>query len=273
MKQIKKTLSIFMVAIFVMAGILGNGTAKATVLIPKINYLGVDHSPLVVGDTEKFTITSEYDGLVQYKAFIFDGEKWSELTSGYGEAVDAKTPYVLPETSAFKLGKYKLSIWVKRAGVASVNEKGYDTFYIASLNCVTRDNANRVYANGDAKVETKGLTVKLNGIENIGGIKGPYLYRLFIFNPTTGLWSSGAKEYTETPSYTFKEAGTYVVIVHINTVNSTTWKNYEAGIKKGSYEAWKTIVVNVDDGTKVFDTSVKAATVGTSKCNFNSGWY
>ena len=26
-------------------------------------------------------------------------KKWSELTSGYGAAVDAKTPYVLPETS------------------------------------------------------------------------------------------------------------------------------------------------------------------------------
>ena len=76
MKQIKKTLSIFMAAVFVMAGILGNVTAKAAVVaIPIINYVGVDHSPLVVGDTEKFTVTSKYEGQVQYRAFLFDGKE------------------------------------------------------------------------------------------------------------------------------------------------------------------------------------------------------
>jgi hypothetical protein len=249
MKQFKKTLSIFMVAIFVIAGVLDNVTAKAVVInlvTPIINYVGVEHSPLVVGDTEKFTVTSKYDGLVQYRAFLFDGKKWSELTNGYGIAVDAKTPYVLPETPAFKLGEHKLSVWVKRAGKKGTNSnKDYDTYYASVLNCVTRDNASRVYSSGTPKVETNGLTVKFNGIEDIGGIKGPYLYRLHIYNPTTGAWTSAEKEYTETPSYTFKEAGTYMVIIHANTVNSPTWKNYIAGKTKGAYEAFKTIMVTV----------------------------
>ena len=80
MKQIKKTLIIFVAVVIVMAGILGSVTAKAKVLtIPRINYLGVDHSPLVVGDIQRFTVTSKYEGLVQYRAFLFDGEKWEEL--------------------------------------------------------------------------------------------------------------------------------------------------------------------------------------------------
>lgn len=270
MKQFKKTLSIFMVAIFVMGGVLDNVTAKAVVInivTPIINYVGVEHSPLVVGDTEKFTVTSKYDGLVQYRAFLFDGKKWSELTSGYGIAVDAKTPYVLPETPAFKLGEHKLSVWVKRAGKKGTNSnKDYDTYYAPVLNCVTRDNASRVYASGAPKVETNGLTVKFNGIENIGGIKGPYLYRLHIYNPITGAWTSSEKEYTETPSYTFKEAGTYMVIVHANTVNSPTWKNYIAGKTKGAYEAFKTILVTVknEEIVKVFDTTVKATNSGST---------
>ena len=175
------------------------------------------------------------------------------MDAGYSAAVDAKTPYVLPVTRPFKLGKYKLSVWVKRAGTLGINTKGYDTCYTAELNCVSRDDANRVYASGNVKGETNGLTVKVNGIENIGGIKGPYLYRLFVFNPTTGEWSTVAKEYTETPSYTFKVAGTYVVIVHVNTVNSTTWA-------KGGYEALKTVVVTVknEETVKVLDTTVKA---------------
>ena len=218
-----------MVAIFIIVGVVNNVTVKAAQAVgPIINYVGVEHSPLAVGDTEKFTITSKYEGKVQYRAFLFDGRKWSELTSGYGVVVDAKTPYALPENPAFKLGNYKLSVWVKRAGTASYNSKGYDTYYVASLNCVSRDDASRVYVSGAPKVSTKGLTVNFNGIENIGGIEGPYLYRLHIFNPRTGVWTSGAKEYTQTPSYTFKEEGAYMMVVHANTVNSTTWGNYLA---------------------------------------------
>lgn len=109
MKQIKKSLFIFMAVIFVMAGILGSVTAKAAVVVAKcpiINYVGIEHSPLVVGDTETLTVTSaEYEGLVQYRAFLFDGKKWRELSTGYGVAVDSKTPFVLPTTPKMSLGK------------------------------------------------------------------------------------------------------------------------------------------------------------------------
>jgi hypothetical protein len=157
MKQFKHTLSLFMAAIFIFAGTLDNITVKAAQLVsPIINYVGVDHLPLVVGETEKFAITSKYDGQVQYRAFLFDGKTWGELTNGYGVAVDAKTLYLLPETPTFKLGNYKLSVWVKRAGTTGYNSKGYDTYYVAALNCVTRD----VYVSGAPKVEANGLMIK-----------------------------------------------------------------------------------------------------------------
>ena len=59
----------------------------------------------------------------------------------YGVAVDGKTPFILPETKQFKLGKYKLSVWVKRAGTEGVksNASGlgnYDNYYLKELNCV-----------------------------------------------------------------------------------------------------------------------------------------
>ncbi|MGH4124678.1 MAG: leucine-rich repeat domain-containing protein [Clostridium sp.] len=267
MRQIKKTLIIFIAVISVMAGNLGNVVAKAEVVnpvTPIINYVGVDHSPLVVGDTETFTVTSsKFVGKVQYRAFLFDGKKWNELTSGYSAEVDAKTPYVLPKTPAFKSGKYKLSVWVKRAGTTGSIKKSYDNYYAEALNCVTKDNAIRVYAGGAPKVETNGLTFKFNGIENIGGIKGPYLYKLHIYNPRTGVWTSASSEYTETPSYIFKEAGTYMVIVHANTVNSPTWKNYIAGKTKGAYEAFKTIMVTVNDSSvEIFKSTIKPADTG-----------
>ena len=56
MRRIKRKLSIFMVLLFVIAGELGNFAAKAVIpTIPTIAYVGVSHSPLVVGDTEKLT--------------------------------------------------------------------------------------------------------------------------------------------------------------------------------------------------------------------------
>ena len=110
---------------------------------PTINSVNVEHTPLYVGDTEKVTVTSNYIGQVQYKAFLFDGKVWSALSEGYGVAVDASIPFVLPETKQFKLGKYKLSVWVKRAGTEGVkiNAAGlgsYDNYYLKELNCVNK---------------------------------------------------------------------------------------------------------------------------------------
>ncbi|MBW9151377.1 hypothetical protein [Clostridium estertheticum] len=263
MIKIKKILSISLVALFVTVGSLTNVTAKAaTVATPTINYAGVEHSPLVVGDTETFTVTSaKYSGDVQYRAFIGnEAGKWTELTTGYTAAVSSKTPYVLPASKALTLGKYKVSIWVKSAGKTGVksNSTGnFDSYYVAGLNCVSKDDNNRVYTNGAADVAVTGLTAKFNGINQIGGITGPYLYQLFAMNTATGAWSNGAAGYSATPSMTFKEAGTYMLVAHVNTAKSTTWA------KKG-YEGWKTVMVKVtNSSTTIFDTTVKTANFGS----------
>jgi hypothetical protein len=251
MRQIKKTLSIFMAALFVMAGFLGNVTAKAAVtVLPEVTFVGVEHSPLVVGDTETFTVSSKFEGLVQYRAFLYSEKtnKWTELTSGYTEAKDAKTVVELPKTEKFELGKYKLSVWVKQAGVtgktfSKVYKDSYDSYYVASLNCVSRDNANRVYADGVMSVKQEGLKVTINSSDFAGlaGIEGPYKLKLNYFNPTTGTWTANATQYGDKIEYTFPKAGTYVLDVHVNTEKSTTWS-------KG-YESWKLKVITVKEST------------------------
>ena len=179
MIKIKKILSMSLVALFVTVGSLTNVTANAaTVSTPTINYAGIEHSPLVVGDTETFTVTAaKFSGDVQYRAFIGnEAGKWTELTTGYTAAVSSKTPYVLPASKALTLGKYKVSIWVKTAGKTGVKSNAtgnFDSYYVAGLNCVSKDDNNRVYTNGAADVAVTGLTAKFNGINNIGGITGP----------------------------------------------------------------------------------------------------
>ena len=109
--------------------------------LPTISNVVGEHTPLVVGNTEKFKVTSNYEGQVQYKALLFNGTVWSELSMAYGAAVDAKTPFVLPQTKQFKAGKYRLSVWVKRAGTVGVktNASGfgsYDNYSVVDLVCV-----------------------------------------------------------------------------------------------------------------------------------------
>jgi hypothetical protein len=267
MRQIKKTLSIFMAALFVMAGVLGNVTAKAAVtVLPEVTFIGVEHSPLVVGDTETFTVTSKYEGLVQYRAFLYTEKtnKWAELTTGYTVAADAKTVVSLPKTSAFELGKYKLSVWVKKAGTTGIKTTAlgsYDNYLVSNVNCVSRDDANRVYANGVMDVKQEGLKVTINNsdFKGLTGIEGPYKLKLHYFNPTTSTWTKDATVYGDKIEYTFPKAGTYVLDVHVNTLKSTTWA-------KGGYEAWKLKTITVTDNAtvKVFNTTVAAATFGSN---------
>lgn len=252
MKQIKNTLLIFMATVFVMAGILGSVTAKAAVVAkcPIINYVGIEHSPLVVGDTETLTVNSaKYEGLVQYRAFLFDGKKWRELSTGYGAAVDSKTPFVLPTTPRMSLGKKSISVWVKKANTNGITKKGYDSYYAVALNCVSNITSLRVYTSQAANVNVSGLTVKFNGIAGIGGITEPYLYKLFAMNTATGAWSNGASEYAATPSMTFKTAGTYMIIAHVNRGNGIL-----------GFQGYKTVKVTVtaDATATVFYTTVKA---------------
>ena len=58
MKHMKKILILVITTFFVIAGFMGTSKAKAVEVFPTISSVKVGHSPLVVGDTETFTVTS-----------------------------------------------------------------------------------------------------------------------------------------------------------------------------------------------------------------------
>lgn len=255
MNKTKKTFSGLMGALFITANIVGAGSIPVKAAfddMPKLNFVGIEHSPLVVGDTQTFSLTSNYDQDVQYRAFLYSekSSEWTELTDGYTNPQNPKVPYEIKYEKPFELGKYKLSFWIKRAneiGINSNSNGSYDTYYTASLNCVDKDDSNKVYADGDLNYTLEGLKLNINGIKDIGGIPGPYQYKLHYFDPSTGEWIKNATlEYKENGlAYTFPKAGTYVIDVHVNTNNSKTWTNYEADKTntKETYEAWKLAVI------------------------------
>ena len=268
LKILKKSITILVLMLSI--GFM-NSTTYAKEQLPKINFLGMEHSPLVVGDKGNFYVTSNYEGMVQYRVWInkVNTNIWEDITEGYTTAVDAKIPYIISPDRVFAEGKYKLSVWVKRAEGEGVNKgsKGtYDTYYVANLNCVKKDNNNRIYVNNAMDIEkeeyTIGEEVIIKGIHKISGIKGPYKYKLHYFSPSKASdknsgWVKNVTDYDDKIVWTPTEPGIYVLDVHVNTEASTTWNTYLKKSKEnkldnlaGTYEAWKLKIITVKEKTQ-----------------------
>lgn len=246
-------------AVITVSTVDGNYIASSTITVPYaaakeapiITFVGIEHSPLIEGDTENFYLTSVQADKVQYRMFLYSEESGiaQEITNGYTESVAANMPYKLSLDLKFNLGVYKLITWVKAEG--SSNE--YDSMYTANLNCVNKDDENRVYVNNDMDVEKDsyklGDIVKINGIKNVQGIDGPYKYRLHIYNATTNTWVKNVTEYEDEIKWKPTEKGVYVLDVYVNTPNSNTWNKYlndpNSEEVYGTYEAWKLKVIEV----------------------------
>ncbi|MCB2289059.1 glucosaminidase domain-containing protein [Clostridium sp. CS001] len=224
---------------------------------PTISFVGISQSPLIQGDKEKFYLTTKNAKEVQYRMFLFEEKRnlWTELTSGYTEVTSAQVPYEISPEKVFDLGKYKLSVWVRGKG----SNAEYDSSYIAYLNCVNRDDNNRVYLNGDMKIDKEeymlGEDVEINGIENISGMKAPYQYKLHIYNATKNEWSNDITEYSEGKIlWRPKEAGTYVIDVWAMSANSTLWGKVNENPKAKAYEGWKLKVINITKSNTTLTT-------------------
>lgn len=232
---------------------LGNKAVMAEVNVPEVTFVGVDHSPLVVGDHESFYITSKNASMVQYRIFMnkTGSEDLQELTNGYTAAVDARVPYEVKYSNAFELGGYKLYIWVKKAGTDGINtnEKGsYDSIYTANLNCVEKDDNNRVYADDDMDIAkdtyTLGEKVVISGIKNIRGMQAPYKYKIHLFQPekandTNSGWTNSTQSYTDKIEWTPAEPGIYVIDMWATSSDSTA-----------PYESWKLKTIKVVNSDK-----------------------
>ncbi|MCB2313991.1 DUF5050 domain-containing protein [Clostridium tagluense] len=226
----------------------------------KISFVGVDHSPLIAGDSESFYLTAMGAKKVKYRVFLIDANmnKKIEITSGYTESLDASKPYMVTPSEKFKLGKYKLIIWVKEEN----SVKNYDSEYIASLNCVNRDDNNRVYSAGDVDISkdvyTVGEKVTINGIKNISGMKGPYTYKLHVYDTETNEWILDNKGFRNNLEWVPTKPGTYVLVVWDMSYNSTLWKTVIKSPESKLYEGWKLKVITVKDTEK----SVQVSFVG-----------
>ncbi|MCY6959364.1 hypothetical protein [Clostridium brassicae] len=251
--MIKRKMSLLLAAAIVATGV---GMAKpafadqAKTTLPAITYIAPQHT--LATDNVPFTFALEaanYEGDVQYRIFVQkDGGAWTELTNGYTEAVNAKVPYIPSVAKNLEAGKYKASIWVKRAEVkegANKNVTGsYDTYYVKNFSIGTAESLKE-------RADLSGLgikdTYKVGEKVTISGKEG-YQYKLHIYDPSAPVrregWTIDKTYETATDtSYTFTKPGKYLVDVWGMTSNPSE------AIKTQGYDGWMLKVVTVEDKT------------------------
>ena len=223
--------------------------------IPKINFVGIDHSPLIEGDKESFLFTSKGYDKVQYRAFLYTESKneWKQIMP-WTNAVDSSIPYKFSYDTPFESGKYKLSVWVKRSGAKGINSNkngDYDSYYVAELNCVKETEADRVRADGDMIPEKDtykvGEKVVVNGVDNLRGRKGPYTFRLHIFDANEGKWIMDKDTYRENPEWTPDKPGTYVLDLWGISSNTVHLSKLQADPFARFFDIWKLKIITVED--------------------------
>jgi hypothetical protein len=124
----KKTIKFLSVLCMILIIVMQQAFAATTVITkPEVSFVGIGHSPLVEGDTEKFFVTSISDKQVQYRIFLLTNATGArrELTKGYSDLMNPKMSYEISPSHVFILGKYKLEIWVREEGAI----KEYDNTY------------------------------------------------------------------------------------------------------------------------------------------------
>ncbi|KEH98799.1 hypothetical protein [Clostridium massiliodielmoense] len=274
--MIKRKMSLLLSAVVVASGV-GMATpafaANAAKQLPAISYIAPEHT--IATDNVPFTFALEaanYEGDVQYRIFVQkDGGKWTELTDGYTKAVNAKVPYIPQVKKNLSAGKYKASVWVKRAEVKEGTHKNslgsYDTYYVKNFSIGTAKSlANRVDLN-DLEIKD---TYKVGEKVNLKSKDG-YQYKLHIYDPSAKVRRDGWKidktyETGDATSYTFTKPGKYLVDVW-----GMTNKSSDAAKAQG-YDGWKLKVVTVEEnkeedvkatikiesGITAFDRYVKA---------------
>ena len=103
---------------------------------PYVEYAGVDHYPVISGDTVKINMTSKYDGdysdygnydPVQYRVFIAKGDDkgYKELTNGYTNAMPAYNEFIIEDSQPLTEGNYKVMIFVKKSSSKGIEKNSY----------------------------------------------------------------------------------------------------------------------------------------------------
>lgn len=222
MKKLKQNL---FAAVIIIMSLFINFTfnyksACAQEQLPRVSNIVFEKSPLYEGETQTMSIYSNGSGKVQYRVWLYsvDNNKWQDITNGYTSPISSQSVYKVsvPEV---KLGQYRISVWIKSAENSPKNEKGYDSYFVANMNCLEHDG--QVYDRRKDSSKSKNIKDNIPAIHKIvceysylyegdnqildilaSGLENVQ-YRIWLCNKKTNMWFEVGEGYTK-PSYAQK---------------------------------------------------------------------
>jgi hypothetical protein len=273
MNNLKKGLSLFLAALFVMVSTLVAAPVKAEEagnieILPEIEFAVQAHYPLYVGETQSVYVKSNYEGQVQYRAFLKEADgTWSEVTEGYTEAVDANEAYPIISKNEYKAGDNYFVVWVKRAGVEDA-ELAHNTAVIKESEIPALKDQKKCYDNfsfikmtaleGEDEINLKDVEVKVDGtkVSVAGNEEVNYAIQARNLDATEAseIWLEKA-EYTKGSAERELTEGNYLVSI---------WAAKDANAKYP--DAYKLVAKNIETKTaktvEVLSTELKDAMFG-----------
>lgn len=247
MHVLKKLISGIMIIVLV-STLINIGSYKTSVKAagsPKISWFGLDHD-LYSGDKETFYVVSKNADKVQYRLWClsYNTNKWEEITNGYTSLANGNSIYTIKSDKVFTTGRYRFVIWVRDSN-SSCSENDCDD-YLYTERVVQND---KVQASGTLNnvknTYSVGETISVNGISNLKGGNGQYLYEVFPYNVDTDSWiDTGTTEFAASASWTPQQPGNYILDVVVKATDST--ESYDAYVLQ-SVKVIGANIASVDD--------------------------
>jgi len=134
-KKYYKFLPITLLIGIVISLLFGQEFAYA-ITYPKIENIVQEYDTIYEGEEQTLDIVTAYEGKVQYRVWMHTkGENdWKEVTKGYTEVIEGNRVYSIT-TQKLLEGDYEISVWVKRAGVAPKDARGFDSYTVTTIKC------------------------------------------------------------------------------------------------------------------------------------------
>ncbi|MCY6370276.1 L,D-transpeptidase [Clostridium ganghwense] len=105
--------------------------------IPEVEKIVYEYKNVCEGDTQTIDILSRSSSKAQYRVWICNKKtgEWQDITKGFTSPV-SENQILRVTTPKLTEGEYDVSIWVKRAGVAPLNKKGFDKYFLSKMKCL-----------------------------------------------------------------------------------------------------------------------------------------
>lgn len=183
--------------------------------IPKVEKIVGEYNTVYEGDTQTLDILSTASGKVQYRVWLSNKKTgvWEEITKGYTSPVDGNKVYNITTPKLLE-GEYGVSVWVKNAGAAPKDKRGFDNYLTSSIKCLKNDGQGTIIKLGNFKNNyAVGETVAIKKEEG-----KQYSYKFSVYDILNKKEIVSSKDYKDNILWKPAAEGAYLLQINLKVI-------------------------------------------------------